>query len=139
MIFLNKENRLCLMMNLQRRMFQLLNIFSKEVCMNSQFKLNLVFSKIIAFLGLVSILTIILELLKILPGEIMSYLVGFSFVVSPILFISSLINYILILILFITKYNYEKSYSNMKWSIGFTFIGVMPFMFYFIMILIFGF
>ena len=93
--------------------------------MNSQFKLNLVFSKIIAFLGLLSILTIILELLKILPGEIMSYLVGFSFVVSPILFI--------------TKYNYEKNYSNMKWSIGLTFIGVMPFMFYFIMILIFGF
>ena len=107
--------------------------------MSFQFKLNLVISKIIAFLGVLSILTIILELLKILPREIMSYLVGFSFVVSPILFISSLINYILILILFITKYNYEKSYSNMKWSIGFTFIGVMPFMFYFIMILIFGF
>lgn len=107
--------------------------------MNSQFKLNLVFSKIIAFLGLVSILTIILELLKILPGEIISYLVGFSFVVSPILFISSLINYILILILFITKYNYEKNYSNMKLSIGLTFIGLMPFIFYFIMILIFGF
>ncbi|ELC8412997.1 hypothetical protein QYB51_001234 [Clostridium perfringens] len=107
--------------------------------MSFQFKLNLVISKIIAFLGVLSILTIILELLKILPREIMSYLVGFSFVVSPILFISSLINYILILILFITKYNYEKNYFNMKWSIGFTFIGLMPFMFYFIMILTFGF
>ena len=105
--------------------------------MSFQFKLNLVISKIIAFLGGLSILTIILELLKILPGEIMSYLVGFSFVVSPILFISSLINYILIL--FITKYNYEKNYFNMKWSIGLTFIGLMPFMFYFIMILTFGF
>lgn len=82
--------------------------------MSFQFKLNLVISKIIAFLGVLSILTIILELLKILPREIMSYLVGFSFVVSPILFISSLINYILILILFITKYNYEKNYFNMK-------------------------
>ncbi|EOU1723218.1 hypothetical protein ACSXCO_10530 [Clostridium perfringens] len=105
--------------------------------MSFQFKLNLVISKIIAFLGVLSILTIILELLKILPREIMSYLVGFSFVVSPILFISSLINYILIL--FITKYNYEKNYFNMKWSIGLTFIGLIPFMFYFIMILIFGF
>lgn len=105
--------------------------------MSFQFKLNLVISKIIAFLGVLSILTIILELLKILPREIMSYLVGFSFVVSPILFISSLINYILIL--FIKNYNYEKSYANMKWSIGLTFIGLMPFMFYFIMILIFGF
>ncbi|WP_419748807.1 hypothetical protein ACNULB_04180 [Clostridium perfringens] len=105
--------------------------------MSFQFKLNLVISKIIAFLGVLSILTIILELLKILPREIMSYLVGFSFVVSPILFISSLINYILIL--FITKYNYEKNYFNMKWSIGLTFIGLMPFMFYFIMILTFGF
>lgn len=107
--------------------------------MSFQFKLNLVISKIIAFLGVLSILTIILELLKILPREIMSYLVGFSFVVSPILFISSLINYILILILFITKYNYEKNYFNMKWSIGLTFTGLMPFMFYFIMILTFGF
>ncbi|EDS79549.1 hypothetical protein I6E45_05310 [Clostridium perfringens] len=107
--------------------------------MSFQFKLNLVISKIIAFLGLLSILTIILELLKILPREIMSYLVGFSFVVSPILFISSLINYILILILFIKKYNHEKSYGNMKWSIGLTFIGLILFMFYFIMILIFGF
>ncbi|WP_415297037.1 hypothetical protein ACSW96_10630 [Clostridium perfringens] len=107
--------------------------------MSFQFKLNLVISKIIAFLGGLSILTIILELLKILPREIMSYLVGFSFVVSPILFISSLINYILILILFITKYNYEKNYFNMKWSIGLTFIGLMPVMFYFIMILTFGF
>ncbi|EOU2035065.1 hypothetical protein C4D34_14640 [Clostridium perfringens] len=105
--------------------------------MSFQFKLNLVISKIIAFLGVLSILTIILELLKILPREIMSYLVGFSFVVSPILFISSLINYILIL--FIKKYNHEKSYGNMKWSIGLTFIGLMPFMFYFIMILTFGF
>ncbi|MGM8238858.1 hypothetical protein ACSXDI_14745 [Clostridium perfringens] len=107
--------------------------------MSFQFKLNLVISKIIAFLGVLSILTIILELLKILPREIMSYLVGFSFVVSPILFISSLINYILILILFIKKYNHEKSYGNMKWSIGLTFIGLIPFMFYFIMIFIFGF
>lgn len=107
--------------------------------MSFQFKLNLVISKIIAFLGVLSILTIILELLKILPREIMSYLVGFSFVVSPILFISSLINYILILILFIKKYNHEKSYGNMKWSISLTFIGLMPFMFYFIMILTFGF
>lgn len=107
--------------------------------MSFQFKLNLVISKIIAFLGVLSILTIILELLKILPREIMSYLVWFSFVVSPILFISSLINYILILILFIKKYNHEKSYGNMKWSIGLTFIGLIPFMFYFIMILIFGF
>ena len=107
--------------------------------MSFQFKLNLVISKIIAFLGLLSILSIILELLKILPREIMSYLVGFSFVVSPILFISSLINYILILILFIKKYNHEKSYGNMKWSIGLTFIGLILFMFYFIMILIFGF
>ena len=107
--------------------------------MSFEFKLNLVISKIIAFLGVLSILTIILELLKILPREIMSYLVGFSFVVSPILFISSLINYILILILFITKYNYEKNYFNMKWSIGLTFIGLMSFMFYFIMILTFGF
>ena len=107
--------------------------------MSFQFKLNLVISKIIAFLGLLSILTIILELLKILPREIMSYLVGFSFVVSPILFISSLINYILILILFIKKYNHEKSYGNMKWSIGLTFIGLILIMFYFIMILIFGF
>ncbi|MCS4570187.1 hypothetical protein FZ989_05715 [Clostridium perfringens] len=106
--------------------------------MSFQFKLNLVISKIIAFLGVLSILTIILELLKILPREIMSYLVGFSFVVSPILFISSLINYILILILFIKKYNHEKSYGNIK-SIGLTFIGLIPFMFYFIMILIFGF
>ncbi|HAT4342194.1 TPA: hypothetical protein I9085_001126 [Clostridium perfringens] len=96
--------------------------------MSFQFKLNLVISKIIAFLGVLSILTIILELLKILPREIMSYLVGFSFVVS---------NYILIL--FIKNYNYEKSYANMKWSIGLTFIGLIPFMFYFIMILIFGF
>ena len=54
--------------------------------MSFEFKLNLVFSKIIAFLGLLSILIIILEFLKILPREIMSYLVGFSFVVSPILF-----------------------------------------------------
>ncbi|MDU6427274.1 MAG: hypothetical protein E6555_06185 [Clostridium perfringens] len=107
--------------------------------MSFQFKLNLVISKIIAFLGVLSILTIILELLKILPREIMSYLVGFSFVVSPILFISSLINYILILILFIKNYNYEKSYANMKWSIWLTFIGLIPFMFYFIMILTFGF
>ena len=107
--------------------------------MSFQFKLNLVISKIIAFLGVLSILTIILELLKILPREIMSYLVGFSFVVSPILFISSLINYILILILFIKKYNHEKSYGNMKWSIGLTFIGLMPFMFYFTMIFTFGF
>lgn len=107
--------------------------------MSFQFKLNLVISKIIAFLGVLSILTIILELLKILPREIMSYLVGFSFVVSPILFISSLINYILILILFIKKYNHEKSYGNIKWSIGLTFIGLIPFMFYFIMILTFGF
>ena len=107
--------------------------------MSFEFKLNLVFSKIIAFLGLLSVLIIILEFLKILPREIMSYLVGFSFVVSPILFISSLINYILILILFIKKYNHEKSYGNMKWSISLTFIGLMPFMFYFIMILIFGF
>lgn len=103
------------------------------------FKFNLIFSKIIAFLGVANVLFIILELVNIFPHQIMKYLTGFSFVTSPVIFGLASINYILLLILFLIKYNYTKNYSNIKRILRFNFIGLLPFAFYIIMISTLGF
>ena len=103
------------------------------------FKFNLIFSKIIAFLGAVNTILIVLGLLNIIPDEIMKYLNGFSFVTSPVIFGLALINYIIFTIVFLIKYNYTKNYSNVKRILGFNFIGLVPFIFYIIIIATLGF
>lgn len=103
------------------------------------FKFNLIFSKIIAFLGVVNIILIVLGLINIIPDKIMKHLNGFSFVSSPVIWGLAVINYIIFTIVFLIKYNYTKNYSNINRILGFNFIGLVSFIFYIIIIAILGF